>query len=355
MSTKADLAVYIGRFQPFHLGHAHAIEQGLKLAHKVLVLIGTTGGPRTIKNPWTFDERWEMIYSSYPDAIRADSLGRVGDISTAQLLDHPHSDTEWLAQVHEIVHRRFPDARKIILIGHDKDASSFYLKMFPQWKFVDTGFEALNGGGEFAIDATQIRDFLFKSKPQYLRGLVAPVVYEQLVDTTKKDFWPELVKEKNFIDSYRDSWKSAPFPPIFVTTDAVVVGAGHVLLIKRGQNPGKGLWALPGGFLDQVEGIEQCAIRELVEETNIKLQPEVLERLICAVKVFDRRGGVSSEDRGRIITHAHLIKLDDTRELPKVKGADDAAEAMWVPITEVKRSNMFSDHYFILQSMLGYL
>ena len=346
---QADLAVYIGRFQPFHLGHAHAVKRGLELAKNVLVLTGTTGGPRTIKNPWTTNERHSMIEWQF---LREIADGR---LTLDEILDYPHSDTEWIAGVLSAVRFHYPDAKRIILIGHEKDASSFYLRMFPQWKFVDTGYEQLKSG-EFNIDATQIRSQLFLGKPQYIRGLVSEPVFNYLSNCSQKDAWfQELATEFDFIQKYRASWASAPFPPIFVTTDAVVVGAGHVLLVKRGQNPGKGLWALPGGFLDQVEGIEQGAIRELIEETNIKLQPEVLERLIHAVKVFDRRGGVSCEDRGRIITHAHLIKLDDTRELPKVKGADDAAEARWVPIDEVTRENMFSDHYFILQSMLGYL
>lgn len=346
---KSDLAVYIGRFQPFHLGHAHAVKRGLELASHVLILTGTTGGPRTIKNPWTSDERYSMIAWQFHSEL-AD-----GKLMIDEILDHPHSDTEWIAGVLSAVRFHHPEAKRIILIGHEKDASSFYLRMFPQWKFVDVGYEQL-GNGDFVIDATKIREQLFKKQPQYIRGLVDPHVFNYLSSCCQKDSWfQELATEFEFIQKYRASWASAPFPPIFVTTDAVVVGAGHVLLVKRGQNPGKGLWALPGGFLDQVEGIEQGAIRELIEETNIKLQPEVLERLIHAVKVFDRRGGVSCEDRGRIITHAHLIKLDDTRELPKVRGADDAAAARWVPLDEVSRSNMFSDHYFILESMLGYL
>lgn len=348
---KANLAIYIGRFQPFHSGHEHAIKKGFELAHNVLVLVGSTGGPRTIKNPWTFSERQNLILQNPAFEKEAKS----GKLFTAKILDHPYSNTQWIQEVLATVARFSQPNDKIILIGHDKDASSFYLKMFPQWKFIDTGFTSLGDDVEFAIDATQIREMLFDNKPQYMRGLVPDNVFSFLVNSTKQDYWQDLIQEYNFIKAYRKSWSHAPFPPIFVTTDAIVVGAGHVLLVKRGENPGKGLWALPGGFLDQVEGIEQGAIRELIEETSIKLQPEVLERLIHAVKVFDRRGGVSSEDRGRIITHAHLFKLDDTRELPKVHGADDAAEAKWVPLSDLSRNNMFSDHFHILQSMLGLL
>jgi bifunctional NMN adenylyltransferase/nudix hydrolase len=59
--------------------------------------------------------------------------------------------------------------------------------------------------------------------------------------------------------------------------------------------------------------------------------------------------------RGRIITHAygfHLQKLDHTESLQEVRGSDDAAKACWIPIHEVKREDMFEDHYDIIQTMV---
>lgn len=343
--SKADLAVYIGRFQPFHLGHAFALQRALELAHKVLVLVGSAEAPSTIKNPWSESERIEMIRGAFPNESAA------GVIKFDTLLDYPYSDTEWISQVRDAVNYNFPHAKNIILVGHEKDASSFYLQLFKDWKYVDTGFMDLGEDVEFAIDSTKIREFLFEGRPQYIKGLVPENVYPQIVASSRTPEWGELQKEYKFIKSYRKSWEAAPFPPIFVTTDVVCIASGSILMVKRGQNPGKGLWALPGGFLDQVEGIEDGAIRELIEETNIKLQPEVLKRCIKHVQVFDRRGGVSSEDRGRIITHAHVIKLDDSKELPKVRGGDDAAEAVWVPIYAVNRKNCFSDHYHIIDAL----
>jgi bifunctional NMN adenylyltransferase/nudix hydrolase len=79
------------------------------------------------------------------------------------------------------------------------------------------------------------------------------------------------------IEKYKESWKAAPFPPTFVTVDAVVVQSGHVLLVKRKAMPGAGLWALPGGFLNQEETLLDGAIRELKEETKIKVPVPVLK------------------------------------------------------------------------------
>ena len=351
MPDRADLAVFIGRFQPFHKGHQSAIEKALStIADRVLILVGDTGGPRSIKNPWTFEERREMIMRSFN---QHDAL-----VWCEQILDYPYNEQDWLAEVQAAVSDYVNSLNigrgepKIVLVGHEKDHSSFYLKKFPQWKFIDTGFADTG-----MIDATAIREFYFEDRMQYASGVLnTPVLsYLEFVKNRSPEVFSELCFEYDAIRKYRRSWAAAPFPPVFVTTDALVVQSGHLLMVKRGERPGKGLWALPGGFINQTESIEDCALRELIEETEIKLQPEVLRRCIKHVKVFDRAGGVSSADRGRIITHAHLIKLDDSKDLPKVRGADDAAEAKWVPISEIDPRQIFSDHAAIIHAMLGRL
>jgi len=66
MSTKKfKLLFFIGRFQPFHIGHYEVLIQALSMADTVLVLIGSAGKPRSIKNPWTYDERENMVRSSF--------------------------------------------------------------------------------------------------------------------------------------------------------------------------------------------------------------------------------------------------------------------------------------------------
>jgi len=361
MNKRADLAVYIGRFQPLHLGHLHAIKMGMTHANHVLVLMGDTGGPRSIKNPWTFEERKQMLQRSLPGDCYADT-GVVPRVLIDRIYDHPYADHEWMAEVQAAVAThidviRATDKIKVILIGHEKDHSSYYLKFFPMWDFVDTGYEELDGQFERKIDATKIREFFFEDQLAYTVGVLGREVRDhiQYLRSMNPEIYDELKYEYDAIKKYRASWASAPFPPVFVTTDAVVVQSGHILMVRRGERPGKGLLALPGGFIDQVETIENCAIRELIEETNIKLQPEVLKRCIKHVQVFDRAGGVSTADRGRIITHAHLIKLDDSKELPKVRGGDDAAEAIWVPLAELNSRQVFSDHYHIIEAMLGRL
>lgn len=113
------------------------------------------------------------------------------------------------------------------------------------------------------------------------------------------------------------------YPRPAVTTDCVVIARKpepQVLLIQRGQDPYKGCWAFPGGFMNMDETAEQCAIRELEEETGLVLH---------TVKQIGAYSKVNRDPRGRTISVAYIGVLD---EPAAVKGQDDAALAQWWPI-----------------------
>ena len=90
-------------------------------------------------------------------------------------------------------------------------------------------------------------------------------------------------------------------------------------------------------------------IRELREETLIKVPAPVLRGNIVDRKVFD---AVDRSPRGRIITHTFKIVLPDG-ELPKVKGADDAEKAKFRPIAEIRSDECFEDHFEMIQWGVG--
>lgn len=167
-------------------------------------------------------------------------------------------------------------------------------------------------------------------------------------DTHSREFH-DIASEWQMIDDYKKSWEAAPYPPTFVTVDAVVTNAAHVLLVTRGAAPGRGLLALPGGFLDPGEKIKDAALRELKEETGIKVPVPVLRGSIVNSGVFD---DPNRSARGRTITHAFHIKLDEP-DLPAVKGGSDAARARWVPLGNLRRDQLFEDHYDIIETLVG--
>jgi len=145
----------------------------------------------------------------------------------------------------------------------------------------------------------------------------------------------------------------APYAPTFFTVDSVVIQGGHILLVKRRSAPGKGLWALPGGFLNQEETARTACIRELREETGLKVPVPVLNGSITYEKLFDKP---DRSLRGRTLTQAFLIELNGgDAKLPKVNGMDDAEEAKWFPIGEVMNMSeqLFEDHFSIIQTMVA--
>ncbi len=160
-----------------------------------------------------------------------------------------------------------------------------------------------------------------------------------------------LVEEWQMLKDYRAAWAVAPYPPVFVTVDTIVRCAGQVLLIKRGQAPGKGLYAVPGGFIEQRETTYQSALRELKEETHLSLLAATMRHSLKASAVFDHP---DRSQRGRTITHVFYFDLGD-RELPEVEAGDDAAAVEWTPIEKLValEDRFIDDHFHMLDHFLG--
>ena len=117
---------------------------------------------------------------------------------------------------------------------------------------------------------------------------------------------------------------SYKYPRPAVTADCVVItkeAEPKVLLIQRGIDPYKGCWAFPGGFINMDETTEQCAIRELEEETGL---------IVDTIHQIGAYSKVDRDPRGRTITVAYLAIVDET---VAVMGQDDAAKAEWFPLS----------------------
>ena len=336
-----DTLVLIGRFQPFHSAHLTIINRAKLLCRQLIVITGSAHRPRTYKNPFTSAERKEMIFRSTAGIVDGGFY-----IKTEANIDTIYNDAAWAVRIQSIVSKHTIPGDKIGIIGHKKDNSSFYLDMFPQW-----GFENIESIQP--LNATDIRDLYFRYdvNMNFIKNVVPESTYDFLQEFRKTAEFEQIIKEREFIATYKKQYESLPYPPIFVTSDAVVMQSGHVLMIKRKAEPGKGLWALPGGFVNAAEdkSVLDAAIRELREETGIKVPAPVLRGSIVDSKVFD---AIDRSARGRTITHAFKIMLSEG-ELPKVKGQDDAEKARWVPIAEVRSEECFEDHYEILQNFLG--
>lgn len=356
MTKNFDLAVFIGRFCPFHMGHFHVINQALREASNVLVLVGSSRSPRSYRVPFTFQERRDMIEGSFPPSLR-------DRIKVLPLEDSAYNDNRWIQNVQTLVAQGAtlcgldPATAKVTLVGHSRDNTSYYLRLFPQWHNTEVAsFRDISG--------TNIRNSYFSNmghmwvrdadghRPGDLPqdAVVTPQVQQFLSTFLDTPNYKMIRDEYEFVLDYKASWASAPYAPTFVTVDAIVVQSGHVLLVRRGAMPGKGQWAMPGGFVNQNERIRDAVIRELREETKIKVPDPVLVGSIVAQDVFD---DPNRSSRGRTITHAFLIKLRDDISLPRVKGSDDADKARWVAISDLRPEDFFEDHYHVIMNMLA--
>jgi bifunctional NMN adenylyltransferase/nudix hydrolase len=342
-----DVAVFVGRFRPLHSGHAAVIREAFERADHVVCVIGSADQARDPRNPFTSEEVAEMLRRFNPAIITV----RQRDVGNPAL---------WCSEVSEKVYAATnayveTENPRIALIGHSKDQSSYYLKMFPQWESIEVE--------NFAdINAADIRNDLYTyTQP---RQAVIDLLANEAIPSTTAHFladWiadghlEQLREERSFMLRYLSQFdcegnRQYGIKPKFYTCDNVVLHSGHILLVKRGAMPGMGLWALPGGHVDDHESAEQASLRELREETRIDVPNRVLRASLTAPY---------RSTRGRTITNAFVYRLEaepkgSRREvsLPRVKGGDDAKKAQWFPVTRVlreMRGQLMEDHALIIE------
>jgi len=384
--AKFVLTVYIGRFSPFHNGHAEVLKRARERSDAVLVLIGSINQARNPKNPWTFEERASVIdkWASRPWTPHAKNA----PVSVRGIRDFPYNDQLWIANVNKVINEFVDSAEQVKLnpkdieiriTGADRDSSTFYLKYFPNFiaDMVDENMEVSR-----FLTATAVREIYFgrsfdgneitaNHAELLLNAFLPAETINELRAFEETPFYDNLREEHLFNIEYRkpniprdpgtygQNDPGLRYEPIFQTVDSIVIQTGHVLLVKRRSRPGKGLWALPGGFLNPKERLFEAAIRELREETRIKVPEPILRSSMIFKEDFDYP---ERSLRGRTVTKGFLFKLPDfvvdgKISLPKVKGDDDAEKAWWVPLDEVMKSPemFFEDHYFIIEYMLGKL
>jgi len=362
-SSEYDFVIYIGRFQPLHLGHNYMLDKALALAWFVIVFIGSANLPRDMKNPWSFEERAQMIRDAYPDIDPARLI-------ILPLNDHTYNNDGWLGQVQNKVNGAVvdngydPETARVAVIGFEKDSTTYYLKQFPQWDEIN--IEDSWG----TVSATQIRNNFFQRAPilphdlcsmsviEYMRGFMLSVEFRNLLDEAEE------------LKRIHTSWAGSPFTPMFIATDAVVTQSGHILLVTRDIHPGMGLLALPGGHVKPEIGdsFDNC-VKELWEEARPQDGIAQRNRRGKALPKGRLRGFYTGKEmrfdapgrdpRGFYLTTAFRFVFPDG-DLWPVRGGlpidgepNDVSHAAWYPIGSLDPRLMFADHYFIIQAMLG--
>lgn len=385
--------VYIGRMQILHNGHVENLQHAFRKGDAVIILVGSSFRSRNIKNPFTFDERKDMILRW----IAAHDTFRTKEWSVLPLQDHPYNDTAWIQSVQEAVRTGLSnveedannpldwDDPEIILVGSDRDHSTWYLHAFPGWKLelkppVPAGKD---------LNATALRRRLFTSATPNLATDdwldVPPTTLQFLQEyvhgtlhVSDRNSYKDLCAEWAFIEDYRAKHQFIGAPDHeaqYITVDCVVVQSGHILAVQRNNYPGRGLWALPGGFVKGKQRLLEAALAELTEETGIRLADgkrslditkDILRGSVVCWEYFD---DPERSNRGRTLTICFMFKLDDTKPLPVVSGQKvpegepgggvevETLDAQWIPIARALSmpDEWFEDHDPILRTMVSKL
>lgn len=332
-----EVALVIGRFQPLHQEHINLIEFAATKAKRVLVFVGSVNEARSLRNPWTYVERLDLLEAAFPDASR---------FSFMPLHDYRYDNELWKqGLLLELVDHEWTDYleyNQICLVGHKKDDSTFYLDMFPEFEFVP--YESTS-----KLNATDIRNLWYGGFgfDELLQLGCNRHTAKWLWGETVEDYFGVLADEREEVNKYIKSWASSPFPPVFVAVDAIIRhDDSKVVLIRRKSEFGNGLLAMPGGYIDTKETLLQSCLREVREETGI-LEDQLLLRGTPWVVDAPNRSM-----RGRMITHVHMF--DVCKPIHPVAG-DDAGEVVLMPYTEINKHKheFFSDHWHILNKALN--
>lgn len=310
------------RAQPLHIGHIQLIEQALQRCARLVIVLGSVNRPRSWRNPWTFEERRDNLLKRFHGEHMDSRLGIV------PINDYRYSDAQWLSDFNALVKietQRYYE--RVVIFGHRKPGND-YLDMFTA-----AGYEYQDLSSTYDKDATTIR------KALYAEGLLPEPVMADMAYFAAE-------KERFSVYPYPDTLN-------FNCADAIVECNGHVALIQRGAAPGKGNWALPGGFKNSRETFLEAALRELDEEVNLRVPRKVLLGSVVNTRLFDDPYRGYGIPRNTLAVHFR-VEPDRNGKLPEIRPADDAMHCFWMPINSVMNDiSMHDDHQDIIGVMLN--
>lgn len=336
--TGAHLSGLIfGGFQPVLRGHLQTLLGALEQCDRLIIALDGFGSAPSTMRPWTCAQRESQLRQALP-------AGAVERVTFVGLREHLYQPGRWVAALEAALTAVdvAPDA--LALIATQEDASSLALRGFSAGLRLEP-VSRPDQAAEFAVRSDYFRGgFAWRSE-------VPSALLDWLDGFRAEPAMARLTEEQAWVDRLADAWRVAPYPPIFVTADPVVVAQRHILLVHRKNAPAKDLWALPGGFVEQGESVAEAALRELIEETGINVPLDTLRRAVRGTGVFDHP---ERSVRGRTITHGLFIDLGEAGPLPALRAGDDAASAVWWPLERFARSDALiaEDHAWIVRAFI---
>lgn len=299
-----ERALYIGRFQPSHLGHISVLEQ-MDQAHdfeEILIGIGSSQFHHVLNNPFTFEERADMIQKN---------------------LDHLHKPYQIIA---------IPD-----------------INNYPQWvKHVQglvPGFKIAYTGNPLVQKLFMDQEYRVRS-PQHIYNISGTEVRQRML---RGENWQELLPEGSIsvinkikgVDRILETYKRYLFPA--VTTDAIIdyCGKGIILIQRKEGKIEGGKWALPGGFLDTGrESAKACIVREVREETSLIIDP-------LRTELVGEYSDPQRDPRYHTVSLVYFTRVDEGEP----RAGDDAQAIRVCPWDKIPTDLAF-DHWIIINDFL---
>jgi bifunctional NMN adenylyltransferase/nudix hydrolase len=345
----------------------HALA-ALSISDRLAIVPGSADHSRDLHNPFTAQERIEMWKACLP----AGAIERIDFLPQRDVGNRLRWASQVEQKVSDLLRARGldPDEADVAIVGHRKDASSYYLDDFKNWTLEET--DAYPG-----VSATAARHAYFRlpedASPSDVLAIMGEAkvpleVASWLVRHHGSPEWRRLAEEASRADRTAAPYAlrtspdgpGLPHPVQFNAADALIVHGNRILMHRRRQHPGKGLWALPGGMIGIHERAVQAAVRHAIEKTGLDMPASQLasclvdswymddpwrstrERTISFPSLFE----IAPLPRGRTPTERRR-----STALVRVRASDDVA---WMTTAEIEeiRSEIFEDHAIIIDQGL---
>ena len=336
---KVSTTVFMGRMQPVpHNGHLTCMRKAIGLAaERVIIILGTANQAPTPDNPICDEDRIKLVTSIMQTLV--DEVDSKVQVEVHLVEDNYYEPDVWINDVKTICNY----GGTVAQVGCFKEVDTkegHHLSAFPEWDLVKVdGLTNLLG---YPVSSTSLRTSIYL-------GLNITSDWYTLLCNKSRRFLHRWIKSKQFLTmrdeflylkEYKDKWGEGPFN----TADALVTHKGKVLLVKRKNIPGKGSFALPGGFVDEGELSINACLRELYEETGLSNVFEHLNRS----KTFEREG----RDSRNITTRVFRFELPDSFGIIGFTSSTETESVELVDKRDAIKLPLFADHNMILKHML---
>ncbi|KAB8033174.1 adenylyltransferase/cytidyltransferase family protein [Fluviispira multicolorata] len=329
-----DATVFIGRFQPFHKGHVNSVKIALRNSKQLIIVLGSYRLSSSVRGPWSAEERIAMIQSALSQA-------QLKKIKFICIRDRLYNEEIWKSNIINEVEKKVGFGKSIALIGHEKDSSSYYLRLFPQWNFMETGNYQDVNATDFRINY-----FLEHYKKSLYDNIPEKII--PFLQKYKKSANFKVLKAKfNALESLKVHIKKGAEKTV---CNALIMCGGYFLFVKRKEILSQGLYSLPEANPMPQESYFDCISRGLKEETGLNISTEKLRDCYKKEGTFDYAERNPLE---KSVSHTLFFEIKEI-PFPKVTAGKNIAEVEWVLYDDVylKENCFYSDFFQIIQWFL---